>query len=198
MIHRAFLSRAFQSANYAYTRRTCVAASMTILREHQAITSADDLSIWTHTAFCITAPVIICFEISYCANLGDRNVDIYREAVQAARDRLAARKEDLLAARGVTLIDAIALEQSDFDVQPHSQGLISARKIINLPRVVENFFMADKPDSTRDILDRMADTLPFEFEESIEQSLGGEMTLPVFYDFDEWFNSAFNERQASN
>lgn len=153
---------------------------------------------WTHTAFCITAAVIICFEISYCANLGDRNVDIYREAVQAARDRLAARKEDLLAARGVTLIDAIALEQSDFDVQPHSQGLISARKIINLPRVVENFFMADKPDSTRDILDRMADTLPFEFEESIEQSLGGEMTLPVFYDFDEWFNSAFNERQASN
>lgn len=198
MIHRAFLSRAFRSANYAYTRRTCVAASMTILREHQAITSADDLSIWTHTAFCITAPVIICFEISYCANLGDRNVEIYREAVRAARDRLAARKENLLASRGVPLIDAIALEQPDFDVQPDSQDSTSARKIINLPRVAETFFMADKPNSTRDILDRIADTLPFEFEETIRESLGEEIALPVFYDFDEWLNSAFHEGQASN
>jgi hypothetical protein len=128
MIHRAFLSRAFQSANYAYTRQTCVAASMTILREHQAITSADDLSFWTHTAFCITAAVILCFEISYCAKLGDHNVEVYCEAVQAARDRLAARKEDLLAARGVNLIDAITLEQGDPEDQPDGQTSSSSRK----------------------------------------------------------------------
>jgi hypothetical protein len=186
MIHRAFLSRAFQSANYAYTRQTCVAASMTILREHQAITSADDLSIWTHTAFCITAAVILCFEISYCAKLGDHNV-------QAARDQLAARKEDLLATRGVNLIDAITLEQGDLEDQPDGQTLSSSRKIINLPRVVENFFMADKLDTALAMSDVFAGTLPFEFSETSEDILGGTTAFPILGDFDEWFNGAFNE-----
>ncbi|KAL1303769.1 hypothetical protein AAFC00_007108 [Neodothiora populina] len=180
MIHRPFLFRAFQSpvntSSYNYTRKTCVAAAMTILREHAAIAASDDLSIWTHTAFCITAAVILCFEVSYriatSTNNGaspqygqasgegndDADIETYRTAIQAARDRLLARREDVLASRGVTLIDVISLEREQNDSSDSAaasaygvndgtavggQGAIKAErrtKLINLPRVVENFF----------------------------------------------------------
>lgn len=92
MIHRLFLFRSFHDPTYAHSRRTCVAAAMTILREHETIVEEDDLSIWTHTAFAITAAVILCFEVNTVMETTDqRSVPMYRTAVVAARDRLATR-----------------------------------------------------------------------------------------------------------
>lgn len=87
---------------------------MTILREHEAITRSDEVSIWTHTAFCITAAVIICFELLYRLRNNDLEVDANRTAVEAARDRLLVRKDDVLASRGVTLINLLLLEGTNF------------------------------------------------------------------------------------
>lgn len=108
MIHRPFLFRSFQMPVYDFTRRTCIAAAITILREHEALVNADDLSIWTHTAFCITAAVILCFEVYH---ISDNTVaEGHKSAVRATRDRLVSRESDLLAQRGVALIEAL-LEQ---------------------------------------------------------------------------------------
>lgn len=105
MIHRPFLFRSFQAPLYDFTRRTCTAAAITILREHEALIEADDLSIWTHTAFCITAAVILCFEIYQPTD--SATAESYKTAVKATRDRLVTRTSDLLAQRGVALIEAL-------------------------------------------------------------------------------------------
>ncbi|KAH8195107.1 hypothetical protein TruAng_010727 [Truncatella angustata] len=109
MIHRPFLLRSFRVPLYDFTRRTCTAAAMTILREHELLIQDDELSIWTHTAFCITAAVILCFEIYHTSN-DVAVVEGYKSLVEATRDRLVSRDSDLLAQRGVALIEAL-LEQ---------------------------------------------------------------------------------------
>jgi hypothetical protein len=110
MIHRPFLFRSFQIPLYDFTRRTCTAAAITILREHEALVEADDLSIWTHTAFCITAAVILSFEIYHTSH--DATAESYRSTVKATRDRLISRDSDLLAQRGVALIEALLEQRS--------------------------------------------------------------------------------------
>lgn len=112
MIHRPFLLRSFQMPQYSFTRQTCTAAARTILSQYEALIEANDLSIWTHTAFCITAAVILCFEIrtSTGTNVSEdteERVRLHREAIVAARGHLACRKIDVLAQRGVTLIDIL-------------------------------------------------------------------------------------------
>lgn len=112
MIHRPFLLRSFQMPQYSFTRQTCTAAARTILSQYEALVEAKDLSIWTHTAFCITAAVILCFEIrtSTGTNVSEgaeEKVKMHKEAVEAAREHLVRRKIDVLAQRGVTLIDLL-------------------------------------------------------------------------------------------
>ncbi|KAL1904065.1 hypothetical protein Sste5344_010238 [Sporothrix stenoceras] len=123
MVHRPFLFRSFQSPPkgttsasqpppYIHTRRTCVSAAMTILREHRNITEAGDMSLWTHTAFCITAALLLSFEV-----LCSKDIDAddaareqqatYRSAIQYAREYLSGRLHDVLAQRGVLLIDSL-------------------------------------------------------------------------------------------
>ncbi|KJR89274.1 uncharacterized protein SPSK_05935 [Sporothrix schenckii 1099-18] len=141
MVHRPFLFRSFQAPPkgvssatpppYIHTRRTCVSAAMTILREHRNITEAGDMSLWTHTAFCITAALLLSFEV-LCSKDVDVDVDVdindtndttdadadadatareqqatYRSAIQYARTYLSGRLHDVLAQRGVLLIDSL-------------------------------------------------------------------------------------------
>ena len=84
---------------------------MTILREHKAITHSGELSLWTHTAFCITAALILSFEVmcDEAESLKERRI-IYVNNIRDARRRLAERVNDVLAKRGVLLIDAVCPE----------------------------------------------------------------------------------------
>ncbi|PYI28707.1 hypothetical protein BP00DRAFT_350408 [Aspergillus indologenus CBS 114.80] len=118
MIHRPFLFLSFHSSSYQHTRRTCVAAALTILREHETIINEGDFFVWTHSAFCITAAIILCFEVSVASNnsTGGPETDKFRVAILAARNRLADQKSDILAQRGVALIDAIFASEGNLDL----------------------------------------------------------------------------------
>ncbi|KAJ9142975.1 Fungal transcriptional regulatory protein, N-terminal [Pleurostoma richardsiae] len=86
MIHRAFLLRSFRSPMYAYTRTTCLSASLTILREYERIGSSAVADIWVVPAFTISAAIIVALDLLYRAEAtaeSRRN----RELVQAARKR---------------------------------------------------------------------------------------------------------------
>lgn len=112
MIHRPFLLKSFQMPQYNFTRRTCTAAARTILSQYEALIEAHDLSIWTHTAFCITAAVVLCFEIRTIKSTGalegtEPTAEMHKQAIVAAREHLACRKIDVLAQRGVALIDIL-------------------------------------------------------------------------------------------
>lgn len=196
MIHRPFLFRAFQSPTYIYTRRTCVAAAMTILREHSEIHLADDLSIWTHSAFCITAAVILCFEVSYRLSTESGDVEALREAIQGARNRLVSRRNDVLASRGVTLIDVISLEETAFGNLREDEQ-VQEPKIIDLPRVVENFFAVNKVDAAGFSGSASGGSGgAFWADNEVgggEELMEGLGAMADMHDFDEWYYNTFNE-----
>lgn len=131
MIHRPFLFQSFQSRSLTYTRTTCVAAAITILREHDKIVLEDDVSIWTHSAFCVTAIIVLCLEMLYWRHAADETDGpktqadtsslsaepdaaaqerLYKKPVRSAKDRLAARQDDVLSERGVRVADIILSE----------------------------------------------------------------------------------------
>lgn len=141
---------------------------MTILREHQSVAESDDLSIWTHTAFCITAAVILCFEILYQGNAPetDTDTDTYKQAILAARERLVNRESDVLAQRGVSLIDAIFMEEGVVDFQ---------RVVQKFSATNTTFFSSDHTWESPMLQDI---------------NLGGEILDQN--DFDSWFNEVFN------
>ncbi|KAJ5810455.1 uncharacterized protein N7503_002673 [Penicillium pulvis] len=192
MIHRLFLFRSFHDPTYVHSRRTCVAAAMTILREHETIVEDDDLSIWTHTAFAITAAVILCFEVNTVMETPDRrSVPMYRTAVLAARDRLSSRNGDVLAQRGVALINAIFIAEQSGSSAPEMNRL----KPIDFNRVFSNFSTLSKASAIPSPDEMTPGKLSTGTPETIDAPDVGEMQLAwnqEEIDFDLWFNGIFN------
>jgi hypothetical protein len=193
MIHRPFLFRSFHDQTYSYTRRTCVAAAMTILREHEVIVREEDVSIWTHTAFAITAAVIMCFEVNATAENQVSIAQNYTDAIHAARSRLAARNNDVLAQRGVALIDAIFTAESPMGASGHHN------KMIDFGQIMAKFSSFTRlnlgPDTPEASVGRFSDM-------DTEDVIGAhfEQMQPAWdtaedIDFDAWFNGTFHSLQ---
>ncbi|KAJ5683120.1 hypothetical protein N7462_006285 [Penicillium macrosclerotiorum] len=197
MIHRPFLFRSFHDPNYGHSRRTCIAAAMTILREHETIVKEEDLSIWTHTAFAITAAVILCFEVNATVeDPNDGKVEMYRDAVVTARERLASRNQDVLAQRGVALIDAILIaEGSGLGAREKRRGAT-----IDFNRIFANFSTLSRvilnPEDEL-ALGRFTGNSPDDFAsvDTNEMQLSWDQEE---IDFDIWFNGIFNDFQPSS
>lgn len=198
MIHRPFLFRSFQDQTYSHSRRTCVAAAMTILREHEAIVEEDDLSIWTHTAFAITAAVILCFEgNALVKDPGNAKVEIYRETVAAARDRLVARNCDLLAQRGVALIDAISIAERS----TYGASELNRDASIDVNRIFANFSTLSRLNLNANADEMIFGRVLGDSPEGIPGMDADDMQLTwnqEEVDFDSWFNDVFNNFQTSS
>ncbi|KAJ5895396.1 hypothetical protein N7495_007087 [Penicillium taxi] len=200
MIHRVFLFHSFHDPKYIHSRRTCVAAAMTILREHEIIVEEGEPSIWTHTAFAITAAVILCFEINAVnENPEKKTVETYRAAIVAARDRLAARAGDVFAQRGVALINAISIsEQSAYYPSQPAQlypPQPAQHTSIDFHRVFANFSTLSKAAA----IPYMDEMTPGKFSDTISEGLpSGDMDEMQLgwnqdeTDFDSWFKGIFN------
>lgn len=194
MIHRSFLFRSFQSPGYAYTRRTCVAAATTILRQCEALALSGPVIIWTHTAFSITACVVLSFEVLYRLAYAKGEVAQIRALIATARVRLRNRSEDVLARRGALLIDVICregpvLENKDHFGTPSS----SSKSPVNLQKIIGSFIKAARED---DFVQRFV--LPEEDPGNISHTgdtseqqhsdMGFDVTLA---EFDEWYEQTF-------
>ncbi|KAK2752072.1 alpha-ketoglutarate dependent xanthine dioxygenase [Colletotrichum kahawae] len=183
MIHRSFLFLSFQSDSYVHTRRTCVAAAVTILREHKSIVESGEVSLWTHVAFSITAAIILSFEV-ICdqSNERDTRQEGYLDAIRDAREHLLGRTtNDVLAHRGVVLIDAIFSEVGG--LESFSDRTLAARpEAINFEEIAARF----KTDWF--ILDSTAASLG-QFDTPEEHFA---MSANPSEDFDEWFQQIFH------
>ncbi|EPS30788.1 hypothetical protein PDE_05740 [Penicillium oxalicum 114-2] len=192
MIHRPFLFRSFHDPTYGHSRRTCIAAAMTILREHESIANEEDLSIWTHTAFAITAAVILCFEVNATVeDPSDGKIEMYRDAVLSARERLASRNHDTLAQRGVALIDAILIAE-----EAHGGAKERKRKgHIDFHRIFANFSTLSRasllPDDDMSF-GKLSGNSPDDFRSVDTNEMQFSWNSDEI-DFDIWFNGIFNE-----
>ncbi|KAK1672747.1 hypothetical protein BDP55DRAFT_695962 [Colletotrichum godetiae] len=183
MIHRPFLFLSFQSDSYTHTRRTCVAAAVTILREHKSIVESGEVSLWTHVAFSITAAIILSFEVICDQSLErDSRQEGYLDAIRDAREHLLGRTtNDILSHRGVVLIDAIFSEVGG--IESFSDRTLAARPdAINFEEIAARF----KTDWF--ILDSTTASLgQFDVPEE-HYTMSGNPSE----DFDDWFQQIFH------
>jgi hypothetical protein len=176
MIHRPFLLKSFQSPLYLFTRRTCVSAAMTILREHELADQDDQCwPLWVHSAFAVTAVVVLCLNMIYAdGDVVQSNCDVetQRHLVQKTRDRLTRQKVDSLARRGVYLIDVLLKES-------HITPDTSQAFALDLDSVLLSFFALEEQDQTRG-----------QDGERLELDVQSE-TANEAPDFDQWFSAVF-------
>lgn len=169
-----------------------MSAASTILREHQNIFERGDLSLWTHTAFCITAAVVLCFEINIArAQISEETFKTHHETIQAARLRLMTRKQDTLAQRGVFLINTILPEVEGGTPVPNQAQESALSNAVNFKEVAARFstewtLLGVEFDS--DTLNSGAGAFPLATEHQREQYVPGYESA---VDFEAWFNDVF-------
>ncbi|RDW75731.1 hypothetical protein BP5796_06552 [Coleophoma crateriformis] len=191
MIHRPFLIASFQTSNYPYTRTTCVSAAVTILRRHHEITIYDDVSIWTHSAFCVTAILVLCLELLYrgsadmAAEPDDADkLHMYHDLVNQARGSLSKRQGDIMATRGVRLIDTMlsAEQESMWQTNGNNETSTHPSSGVNFRKLVAQFLAQDRQAEIN-------------FGTDFGLPSGGldmaEFYGPMDIDFDIWFKNVF-------
>lgn len=152
---------------------------MTILREHENIALSGELCLWTHTAFCITATVILCFEIIMGrSSISEDRYQMLKDLIRAARHRLERRNHDILARRGIFLISAIIP-----DLDGAMEAATSNLGTIDLEEITRRF-SSDWAFLGPELVDPFVDQ---------EQSniTGSHSLLPAENDFESWFSDVF-------
>ncbi|KEF52010.1 uncharacterized protein A1O9_12000 [Exophiala aquamarina CBS 119918] len=111
MIHRKFLGLSFSNHFFAFTRRTCLAASKTILKEYLA-NSRDESSpmLWTHQAFSVAACIVIYFDLLHSSSNDQDGADLVEQTIEHLQ---LCRQKSMIAARGVKVLNALQKQVAD-------------------------------------------------------------------------------------
>ncbi|RHZ61989.1 fungal specific transcription factor domain-containing protein [Aspergillus thermomutatus] len=121
MIHRKFLELSFTNPVFARTRRTCVAAARTIIKEQKDAIHDGGPVLWIHQAFSVTASVgsllaahditdavqiILCLDL-FRRTITDPETNQHRQLVQDGLKILSRCDSNMIARRGVHLLEAL-------------------------------------------------------------------------------------------
>jgi hypothetical protein len=118
MIHRSFLSDSFTNSAFAFTRRTCLAASKTIIKEYRAVVEEDGPILWIHQAFAVAAGIILSLDILH----RDQHSQEYTEELELVDTVVAilhSCRNSTIATRGTKLLEALLTEISKRPQAPH-------------------------------------------------------------------------------
>lgn len=111
MIHRSFLSESFTNPAFAFTRRTCLAASKTIIKEFKCVVEEDGPSIWVHQAFSVAASIILILDVFH-QDPDDRETAEHKQMVEDVVGILKTCRNSMVALRGAKLLSSL-LEETD-------------------------------------------------------------------------------------
>ncbi|KAM0268397.1 hypothetical protein ACHAQH_009994 [Verticillium albo-atrum] len=191
-IHRPLLIHSFQNPQFSRTRATCTAAAVTILREPERAAAEDTVAIWTQTAFCITAVIVLGLELLHQSSHTSETATEHRELLSGAIDRLRKRSCDVLADRCATLIKVLlsAEEELVIKIMRKRDGTIEAKQREAVDELIAN----------QDILAKFLDLDPASgmlptFWESpiVSDSFDPAVVYDfgAYEDFDVWYNEVF-------
>ncbi|KAH7155930.1 hypothetical protein EDB81DRAFT_840163 [Dactylonectria macrodidyma] len=111
MIHRSFLSRSFSNPAFAFTRKTCLAASKTILKEYKCVVEEGGPVLWIYQAFAVAASIILVLDLLHSEPSELHNTEHF-QLVHDIIEILAKCRNSTIAARGVKILTALLDEAS--------------------------------------------------------------------------------------
>ncbi|RYN96597.1 hypothetical protein AA0119_g8178 [Alternaria tenuissima] len=111
MIHRKFIGLSFSNSAFSFTRRTCIAASKTILKE--ALSGNDQgPTLWIEQAFSVAAGIILSLDAFHRSAI-EREFEEHKKLVEDAISYLRTFEDSKIASRGVQLLSGLQRELQD-------------------------------------------------------------------------------------
>ncbi|KAJ0424986.1 hypothetical protein BJY00DRAFT_308874 [Aspergillus carlsbadensis] len=128
MIHRKFLALSFTNPVFGRTRRTCVAAARTIIKEQKGARGDGGPVLWIQQAFGVTASIILCLDLFHRPRTAsDTEATHHRQLINDGLEMLADGPSNMIAKRGVGLLEALLAREprhaSDLDLAGIIRGV---------------------------------------------------------------------------
>ncbi|KAL4862278.1 hypothetical protein BDV12DRAFT_46234 [Aspergillus spectabilis] len=123
MIHRKFLALSFTNPVFVRTRRTCVAAARTIIKEQKEARQDGGPVLWIQQAFGVTASIILCLDLFHRPR-GDTEAAHHRQLINDGLEMLADGPSNMIAKRGVHLLEALLAREPCQSAEPDLVGII--------------------------------------------------------------------------
>lgn len=154
MIHRAFLGRSFTEQAFDFTRRTCMVAAKTILREAKQAYDEDGPLLWIDQAFMVAAGITLALD-TFHRRPNEPEYEEHRKLVDNTISMLGKFDNSMIALRGVRMLSSLLAEQArltadqtleNYRKRSHeSMGDRSQPKKqkFNVPKFVESFVGSD-------------------------------------------------------
>lgn len=119
MIHRSFLSESFVNPAFSFTRRTCLAASKTIIKEYKAVLNEDNPILWIYQAFSTAAAIILLLDVFHRE---PASVE-YNEHKSLVEDvvEILGSADSMIATRGTKLLSSLLTELHRAPARPSSR-----------------------------------------------------------------------------
>ncbi|KAF2805610.1 uncharacterized protein BDZ99DRAFT_540148 [Mytilinidion resinicola] len=158
MIHRAFLGLSFTNPAFSITRRTCIAAAKTILKEHTQAVEEDGPVLWIYPAFSVAACIILCLDVFH-RTPEEPETSEHKLLVEESIEMLKQYNQSAIAARGVKLLSELleAIDRSRANSQKRRAGSPShdesngsaekRRRFLDMPKFVKSFWGRDSQPS---------------------------------------------------
>ena len=121
MIHRRFLGLSFTNSAFSFTRRTCVAAAKTILKEALSASDQDGPVLWIEQAFSVAAGIVLCLDIAH-REPNQQDLEYHTSLMERTITYLKSFVTNKMASRGADLLLALQKE-----VQEGAFGGLSKR-----------------------------------------------------------------------
>lgn len=151
MIHRPFLGKSFTNPAFAFTRRTCMAASKTILKEAKQAYDDEGPLLWIDQAFMVAAGITLSLDVFHRQE-HEPEFGEHRKLVEHAIGMLAKFDGSMIATRGIRLLTSLLSEQARLSTKqalngprkrdrPEEEEVIDGkRQKFDVPKFVETFY----------------------------------------------------------
>lgn len=109
MVHRKFLGLSFTNSAFVFTRRTCIAASKTILKEARAARDDHGPVLWIDQAFVVAAGIILSLD-AFHRKPEETEFFEHQQLARRAIDYLTQFPESKISTRGLQLLSFLTSE----------------------------------------------------------------------------------------
>ncbi|KAL2816020.1 hypothetical protein BDW59DRAFT_177477, partial [Aspergillus cavernicola] len=123
MIHRKFLAISFSNPAFIRTRRTCVAAARTIIKEQKEARLDGGPVLWIQQAFGVTASIILTLDLFHRPP-SDKEATHHRQLIADGLEMLADGPSNMIAKRGVHLLEALLAREPRKETELDLVGII--------------------------------------------------------------------------
>ena len=117
MVHRSFLGKSLTDPTFEHTRKTCMEASKTILKEvRQALDVGEGPMLWIDQAFMVAAGITLSLDIFH-RKTTEPEYEEHRKHVETTIKMLSSFENSMIAMRGVRLLTSLLAEQARLSAQ---------------------------------------------------------------------------------